>query len=105
MEEMVDSREIQLVQALKKSKESKSKMENAISAALLSEQLVDDLKLKMDNTNDLLTFTTLKEQNKALKAESLFLVEQRQAIQETINVMKQDSDSVKAKFTRLLDEF
>lgn len=50
-------------------------MENAISAALLSEQLVDDLKLKMDNTNDLLTFTTLKEQNKALKAESLFLVE------------------------------
>ncbi len=40
-----------------------------------------------------------------MKAESLYLVEQRQAIMESINVMKQDSDNVKAKFTRLLDEF
>ncbi len=59
MEEMVDSRDIQIVQKLKKSKESKSKTENAICAAMLSEQLVDDLKQKIDHTNDLLIFAKL----------------------------------------------
>ena len=45
MLEMVDSRDILLVQPLKKSKpEARSKMENTINAALLAEQLIDDLR-------------------------------------------------------------
>lgn len=106
MLEMVDSRDILLVQPLKKSKpEARSKLENTINAALLAEQLIDDLKQTQEHSQAFSALGQLEEQWKQLKAESLFLVEQRQTMQQQISAMKQDSDNVKAKFTTLLDEF
>lgn len=68
---------------------------------MLADQLLDDLR-QVEQCSDG-TVTNLQTSNKALKAEAQYLTQERTAILDKLHANQAESESLKQKFSTLLD--